>query len=257
MFILFFIFLNLPHSFASIPEYSTILRRWVDANPKTAFGVEWAVTFKEGNKTYTAEEAWWFKNETDAEVIITGTGNLTNLLNLSISYDNTKRFSEGLSSTLSQEMLDFISAQKNLNVLRNRLVQQGLATQDSLRDRPSIKPGQEDKYKAPPFLELVRARSQAAYWLKGPSSAGVAIEQDKFVPRKFVFASGSQVFFDDYTKIGETFWFPKKKTFRWSQGEVEMVMKRFLTKKTTDKPTTSVAKTTDVPLIQDFYRRFR
>lgn len=257
MFILLLIFLSLPQSFSYIPEYSTIARRWADINPKTPLGVEWSVTFKEDNKTYTATEIWWFKNENAAEVSVIGTGNLTNLLSLSISYDNNKRFSDGQSASQSHEMLEFFSVQKNLNVLRNRLVQQGLATQDSLRDRPSIKPGQEDTYKAPLFLELIRARGQVSYWVKGPGSAGVAIEQDKFVPRKFVFNSGSQVFFDNYSKLSEIFLFPKKKTFRWSQGEVEMVVKRFLTQKPTDKPDTTIAKTTDVPLIQDFYRRFR
>lgn len=257
MFILFFIFLGLPKSFAYTPEYSTMLRRWADANPKPPFGVEWTVSFQEGNKKYTAEEIWWFKNETSAEVTIVGTSNLTGLLNMSIVYDNNKKSAEGQTSTAPHEMLDFFSVQKNPPVIRSRLVQQGLATNESLKDRPSIKPGQEENYKAPPFIELTRARGVLSYWIKGPNSAGVALEELKFIPRKFAFSSGAQIFFDEYAKQGETNLFPRKKIFRWSQGEVELTLKRTLSKKPTEKAATNMAKMPDVPLIQDFYRRFR
>lgn len=257
MFMLFSLLLSISQSFAYIPEYSTIVRRWSDANPKTPFGVEWAVTFIEGNKRYTAEETWWFKNENSADVSVVGTGNLTGLLDLSISYDNSKKRAEGQNGNMPNEMLEFFSVQKTPAVLRARLHQQGLTTADSLRDRPSIKPGQEDSYKAPSYIELTRSRGSISYWIKGNANAGVSIEQDKFVPRKFVFTSGATVGFDDYMKVGESFLFPKKKVFRWSQGEVELELKHFLTKKPADKTAASASKTTDVPLIQDFYRRFR
>lgn len=257
MFAVVALLLSISQSFAYIPEYSTILRRWSDANPKTPYGVEWTVTFIEGNKKYTADEVWWFKNENTAEVNIVGTGNLTGLLEMSIHYDNNKKRADGQTGSLPQEMIELLMAQKNLSALRSRLVQQGLVTADSLRDRPSIRPGQEDHYKAPNYLELTRARGVVAYWAKGSPSSGVAIEQDRFMPRKFVFPTGAEAFFDNYVKFGETYLVPKKKVYRWSQGEVELVQKRILTKKPTDSGSTATAKTTNVPLVQDFYRRFR
>ena len=76
------------------------------------------------------------------------------------------------------------------------------------------------------------------------------------MPIKFIFPSGAQAFFENYAKIGETSLLPKKKIYRWSQGEVELVQKRIITKKPADRAA-AVSKTTDVPLVQDFYRRFR
>lgn len=256
MLVVFSLLLSLSQSFAYIPEYSTVLRRWAEATPKTPYGVEWSVTYQEGNKKYTAEETWWFRSETSAEMTVTGTGNLTNLLNLSISYDAGKKRMDGQTSAIPQEMIEFLLVQKNAANIRNRLVQQGFAGMDSLRDRPSIRPGQEENYKAPPFIELTRSRGLVSYWIKGSQNAGVAIAQDLFLPIKFVFPSGAQAFFENYSKIGETSLLPKKKIYRWSQGEVELVQKRIITKKPADK-SIAASKTTDVPLVQDFYRRFR
>lgn len=256
MFAFFSFLLFVSQSFAYIPEYSTILRRWAEATPKTPYGVEWTVTYTEGNKKYTAEETWWFKNETTAEVTVVGTGNLTNLLNLNISYDAGKKRMDGQSTSIPQEMVELLLVQKNPSNIRNRLVQQGFAGQDSLRDRPGIRAGQEENYKAPPFIELTRSRGMVSYWLKGSQNGGIAILQDIFLPTKFVFPTAAEAFFENYAKVGETTLLPKKKTYRWSQGEVEMIQKRIITKKPTDK-TTTVSKTTDVPLVQDFYRRFR
>lgn len=250
------LFLCSSQSFAYIPEYSTVMRRWAEANPKTPFGVQYTVTFHEGNKQYTAEETWWFKNENSAEVSVTGTKNLTNLLNLNITYDGGKKRFEDQTSAIPQEMLEFLLVQKSASVLRNKLVQHGLTSADTLRDRPNIRPGQEENYKAPHYMELTRSRGVLSYWIKGAQNAGVAIEQDRFMPVKFVFPSGAQVFFEDFAKVEDTSLLPKKKIYRWSQGEVELVQKRILTKKPTDKAT-GVDKITDVPLVQDFYRRFR
>ena len=256
MFAIFSFLIFATQSFAYIPEYSTILRRWSEATPRTPYGVEWAVTYHEGNKKYTAEEVWWFRNEGSADVTVIGTGSLTNLLNLNINYDAGKKRMDGQTGAIPQEMVEFFLVQKNAAVIRNRLVQQGFAGVDSLRDRPSIRPGQEDNYKAPPFIELTRSRGLVSYWIKSAQNAGVAIAQDIFLPTKFVFPSGAQAFFENYSKVGETALLPKKKIYRWSQGEVELVQKRIITKKPTDK-TATVSKTTDVPLVQDFYRRFR
>lgn len=263
-------------SFAYIPEYGLIASRASDQHGKGAYQIEQEVTYRRETEFYSIKETWTVLGENNLRVTLEGRGPLKGLVQGTIIYEGSqKTFIDGTSTRntrVTEDWLEPFLHFRTSKYFRSRLVNLKVTNAESLRDRAPLNSEGPPVYEAPSFIRLSRTGGSVSWAIGMNPNVGVGptiwVEQDQFVVRKFRGANQTVFRADNYSKYGESMWYPRNLAYTFgnytiqattlsvkSLGNVSASDSRF--KSSSLNPAKDALKIPDNEALREFYSRFR
>ncbi|MCB0411517.1 MAG: hypothetical protein KDD22_03270 [Bdellovibrionales bacterium] len=263
-----------------IPDYHMILSRVAENHGRGAYVIDQEVILPGENAPLHIKEQWIIKDEYSMAVLLEGQGPLKNLVNGQIVYDqNNKYFTFGSGVqriTLNSDWwMPFFHFRFSKNI-KSKIVALKMAPASSLQERKFTGTPQSPAYSNQEFLRLSRTGGVVNYAIGAPTPAdssksfsGLWIEQDQFVVRKIRLPSQALVVADDYSRYSRQQSLPKEIKVNWDNSQAQILVTQVKSISNTDprmkmlsaKSLTSskniALKMPEVPILREFYQRFR
>lgn len=256
---------------AYIPRGTLILEKTTDNNGTGVYQVEQEVQFPNNQDVLILKETWLIESENVMRVTVTGTKDLKDTIQFSISYTGGTKsgFDSGgkITTDFIERYFHFRRPENFANALIQMKIVPGTFTlKKPLRSTKDVENFPEN------YVRLTRNGGAVTYAIGTPTPPGQVvenpgfwIEQDSFVLRKFRLPSQVEVSADKYSVFSRGLHFPRTRLVQWDANQVTIQTLSVTGKgkdvfAQTPKPTTNLTGLKGQaagPLVEDFYKRFR
>lgn len=258
-------------AFAYIPRGLLILEKTTDNNGSGAYQIEQEVQFPNNQDVLILKETWLVENENTLRVTVTGTKDLKDQIQFSISYTGGTRSGFDGGSKITTDFIErYFHFRKSEN-FANALIQLKIVPGTFMNKKP-VRTTKEVEHSPENYVRLSRNGGAVTYALGTPTPAGQSsenpgfwIEQDNFVLKKFRLPSQVEVSADKYSIFSRGLHFPRTRTVQWNSNQVTIQTLSVTGKgkdvfAQTTKPQTNLnglKGQAAQSLVEEFYKRFR
>ena len=278
-YILLILFTLLPvSSMAYIPNLQMIFERTAENNGHGFVLIDQEVILPADPKPYVVREQWLIENENILRVRVQGEKDLKGLLDMTIVYNYNRKYllnekEQKVTAPLSDLFLEPLFHFRKVNYLKNKVSTWGIAPAHAVQSlsREAI------NHSESPYLRLSRSGGTITYFIGTPSTKnstqhpGLWIEQDQFVLRKLRLQDGTEVVAKNYKKYGAKLRMPRHRTLSWKDKVVQINLRSVRSASSSSntrerlthqslnakKEPHLIRKMPEIPIITEFYNRFR
>lgn len=257
-------------SFAYIPRGYLILEKTTDNNGSGVYQIEQEVQFPNNQDVLVLKETWIVENENTMRLIVTGTKDLKDQIQFTISYVNGTKSGYG-SGRVTTDFIERYFHFRKPDSFANSLIQMKVVPGTFTVKKP-VRNTKEVEYSPENYVRLTRSGGAVNFAIGTPTPAGQStenpgfwIEQDSFVLRKFRLPSQAEVTADKFSVYSRGFHYPRTRLVQWDNNQIT-IQTLSVTGKGKDafaqaaKPATNLIGLkgqSAQALVEEFYKRFR
>ena len=267
------------HSLSYIPSSKMIFERVVENSVKLPLYIELDLNISQGDQTVFLKEQWLIESENSIRILVKGDKEFKDQISFQVTDKDNQgnTYLSGTNKTKIRPLMEKVLIFKKTEQIKQFLVQQGILKEEEINSVNFKKiPGNSGfQYQPELFIRLGRVDGGISY-IFGPKPRnenpvpGLWVEQDQFFVRKIRNIQGDEIQFDKittfsrntrWTKVLEYFWRGNKGNGH-ARAQVTNVkipdtnQRAFFTK-FLDKKSPYFEQSSQRPLIEDFYQRFR
>ena len=209
-----------PVSQAYIPHYSTLLNKLAHLQGRGNYILEQEVVFKTSSNDVTLMEKWYVTKDRRFRVDVflkKGKREVFRVLYMKKYkiFQNEKK--KMIRKPISPYHVDLPFHLRNADRLASLFFSWQVA--------PLKEEKREEGQGSDPFVKLSRRQGVVQYEI-GTKKPRLWLEQDEFVIREWLWASGARLIAQDYASHPGNLFFPSRRIFRWASYEVVIDVKK-------------------------------